>query len=51
MNQINKVKDIIKPSISIHAETKDFLDYINKSIKKKKDRKEWFSQIDKWKND
>jgi acetolactate synthase I/II/III large subunit len=53
MNQINKVKDIIKPNISIHSETKDFLDYINKSISKRKDteRKDWFSQIDQWKND
>jgi acetolactate synthase-1/2/3 large subunit len=53
MNQINKVKDIIKPSISIHAETKDFLKYITNFVSKKRenDRSDWLNQILKWKKE
>ena len=53
MNQINKVKDIIKPSISIHAETRDFLKYINNFVSKKRenDRLDWLNQILKWKKE
>tara|TARA_B100001248_G_C27389834_1_gene461733 strand:+ start:224 stop:2029 length:1806 start_codon:yes stop_codon:yes gene_type:complete len=52
LNQINKIKDIIKPNISIHADTKDFLNYLNKSDKLQKNSyQDWISQIVKWKKD
>ena len=52
INQINKVKNVISPSMSIQSDAKDFLTEINNNhdLNKYFDRTNWLNQIKEWKN-
>ena len=50
-NQIHKVKDVIKPDLSINCDCEYVLDYTNKYNEGGFNRSDWFSQIIQWKKE